>query len=281
MRPGVVGAMRRAPALLAALSLALLCCSCAHVEDADPAGRAGGDGAVVADAGGGLSEEEYEDAMRIVNEQLEAQEGLDPDDIPQALADARAANPDVCAWLYVPGTNVTLPVCRSLRDNSYYLLHDSTGKPSPVGAAYIERENSPDFTDPVTVISGHTYGDIEQQIAFAQLHRLWAEDTFEETERFYVYTPGGRLSYEIASVVAFNDAPILESSGYFADPSVTQSYFDYVSVDSGQAGLFREGIALDAGSDRIVQLVTCELSADGTGRMVVTGVLVGEQEAAS
>lgn len=280
MRSGLAGTALRAFVVLAALVVALLCGSCAHVEDADPAGRAGGDAAVAEDAGGGLSEEEYEDAMRIVAEQLEAQEGLDPGDIPQALADARAANPDVCAWLYVPGTNVTLPVCRSPYDNDYYLLHDATGEPSPVGAAYIEKENSPDFTDPVTVINGHTYGDIEQQIAFAQLHRLWVEEVFEATERFYVYVPGGRLSYDIVSVVAFNDAPILESSGYFADPSVTQSYFDYVSVGSGQAGLFREGVSLDAGSDRIVQLVTCELSADGSARMVVTGALAGEQETA-
>ena len=127
------------------------------------------------------------------------------------------------------------------------------------------------------MVFGHTYGDIEEQIAFAQLHYFLVGDFFSGHDSFSVLLPdGASLEYRVVSALVFNDAPILSSSGYFEDPEVLRAYFGFVSSGGGLEGQVREGAPLDAASDRIVQLETCELSADGTARLVVTGVLAGE-----
>lgn len=274
------------PLLLAlALAAALAFPGCSGTSDVvDPAAsnaeaneraETAKDGNVAAepdDAAGG----EWAEIMRIVGEQLERQESLAPEDIPRAFAEARAANPDVIAWLYVPSTNVTLPVCRHPSDNGYYLYRDAAGEPSPVGAAFVEAENAPDFSDRVTVVNGHTYSDVPDLICFAELHFLLVEEAFDETEEFYVYLPDRVLTCELVSALVFNDSPILATSGYFADETVTQRYFDLVSSGGGLEGRVREGASLDASCDRIVQLTTCELSRRESVRLVVTGRVANE-----
>ena len=67
----------------------------------------------------------------------------------------RRESPDVYAWLYVPNTNVNLPVLQRPGDDFFYLDHDRYGEPAVEGAVFSQMANATDFSDPVTVLYGH------------------------------------------------------------------------------------------------------------------------------
>ena len=64
-------------------------------------------------------------------------------------------NPDVYAWIDVPGTEISYPVLQSAEDNSYYLEHTIEGEKTLPGAIYSENYNSKDFSDYNTILYGH------------------------------------------------------------------------------------------------------------------------------
>ena len=64
-------------------------------------------------------------------------------------------NPDVYAWIAVPGTEIEYPILQHPSDNSYYFMHNSDGSYGYPGCIYTENLNSKDITDNNTVIYGH------------------------------------------------------------------------------------------------------------------------------
>lgn len=64
-------------------------------------------------------------------------------------------NPDVYAWITVPGTEIEYPILQHPSDNSYYFMHNIDGSYGYPGCIYTENLNSKDFADNNTVIYGH------------------------------------------------------------------------------------------------------------------------------
>lgn len=181
--------------------------------------------------------------------------------------------PDVCAWLEVPGTNVNVAVVQNPTDDSYYLDHAADGSYSPVGAAFIELQNASDFTDNVTLIYGH---NISGGAMFSTLELFQDEAFFAEHDRFYLYTPGHVLTYEIVSAYLYDNRHILNSFD-FSDAGVVRDYFDFLVYPQTMSANVREGAFVADGS-RVVQLSTCPDGALSlSARYLVTGVLVDDQ----
>ena len=63
-------------------------------------------------------------------------------------------NPDIFAWLYIPGTNIDLPVLQSPVSDEYYITHDIWGHENATGAVYTEMPNLMNMCDFNTVIHG-------------------------------------------------------------------------------------------------------------------------------
>lgn len=213
--------------------------------------------------------------MRIVKAQ-EKNQSITEIDIPASFKKTMEENSDICAWLYVPGTNVTLPVAQRAGDDSYYLYHDIAGNGSPIGTPFLHPSNSRSFENRVSVVYGHTYMDIDEQIDFAQLHFLLVDDFFDSHATIKIYLPKGEmLEYDIVSALVFNDTDIMKANGNFESRAKTQEYFDFVSGENSLEGNVHEGITLNASTDRIIQLETCEYSNtdDMESRLVVTGKL--------
>ena len=59
-------------------------------------------------------------------------------------------NPDIYAWISIPGTDIDAPVLQHSEDNSFYAAHDAAGEENPVGALYTENYNHTNFDDPLT-----------------------------------------------------------------------------------------------------------------------------------
>lgn len=192
-----------------------------------------------------------------------------PIDFPALKVD----NSDIYAWIYVPGTDVNLPVLQSLTDDNFYLDHNADGDYANEGAIYSQSMNSTDFSDPVTVLYGH---NLVNGSMFSTLHYFENADFFAEHDTFYIYTLGHILTYQVVSAYQYDDRHILNSFD-FSDPAVVREYFDSVLNPASLVSNVREGAQLQA-TDKIVQLSTCTDTVLHTDtRYLVTGVLVDDQ----
>ena len=53
----------------------------------------------------------------------------------------KSENPDIFAWLYLPGTGIDHPVLQSGEADDYYESHDAFGQENGKGALYTELAN--------------------------------------------------------------------------------------------------------------------------------------------
>ena len=77
----------------------------------------------------------------------------DSGDLVIDFAALQAINPDIYAWLEIPGTDISYPVVQHPDDDSYYLRRNSDREYSAGGAIFSEATyNSTDLNDPVTIL---------------------------------------------------------------------------------------------------------------------------------
>lgn len=112
----------------------------------------------------------------------------------------REKNPDIFAWLYIPGTGIDMPVLQSHLSDDHYRTHDAMDEEDSTGALYTEMPNLMDMCDFNTIIHGN---DLEEGAPFKELHLFEDADFFKEHEEFYLYLPDNALTYEI--FVAYYD----------------------------------------------------------------------------
>lgn len=67
-------------------------------------------------------------------------------------------NPDVIAWIEIPGLEISYPVVQG-RDNDYYLHHLITGENHKSGSIFMDFQNQEDLSDRNTIIYGHNMKD--------------------------------------------------------------------------------------------------------------------------
>ncbi len=203
-----------------------------------------------------------------------SQDAADPRvENPIDFASLRLENPDIYAWIYIPGTDVNYPVVQHPTDDTFYLKHNKDGEWSEEGAIYTQLANRTDFSDPVTVIYGH---NLVQGTMFTTLHRFENKDFFDSHEDMYLYTDGHILTYRIIAAYQYDNRHILNSFN-FSDPTIVQQYFDSVLSPDSLVENVREGTTLTS-SDKIVQLSTCTGDSNHiVRRYLVTGVLVSDQ----
>ncbi len=221
---------------------------------------------------------------------------------PIDFAAEQAKAPDTYAWIYVPGTNINLPIMRHPTDDNFYLKHTSEGEESQIGAIYTQSVNSADFSDPVTVVYGHNFPQFD--VMFTELHNFEDAAFFDANDEFYIYMPGRALTYKVVAAYEYDNRHIINSFD-FSDQAVVQGYFDSVLSPESDVAHVREGVSLsaenvgvsagvgapdagsggvgasdaqggDASGDKIVQLSTCTNPSDPAKRYIVTGVLVSD-----
>lgn len=210
-------------------------------------------------------------------EQRRARQDVALEEVPRALEEAMAASPDVCAWVAVPGTNVSLPVLQSADgDDRAYGSRSLDGESDVLGEAFIERANSPLFIDPVTVVYGHAFDDAPN-VAMGQLHLFRDEEFFASHDAFYVNLPDRALEYRIMGAYEVAGEHVLSLLQLGGEGSL-ERYFRYLAKPPGVAAPFRRNVgALDPDADRVVELSTCTMPASAEYRYVVVGLLVGEE----
>lgn len=199
-----------------------------------------------------------------------------PVENPIDFAAWQAKNPDVYAYMNIPNTNVDLPILFSAEEDNYYLVHDIDHNYTIVGAIYSQSMNKQDFTDPVTVLYGHT---LLNGTMFSELHKFEQPEFFEANPYFNVYLPDEILTYEVVSAFEYDNRHIMNTFD-FSNPDQVQEFFDTVQApDSSNVQVRNLEQPLKAGEDSILVLSTCTIPSNDNARFLVVGRLVTTQPA--
>ena len=182
-------------------------------------------------------------------------------------------NPDLYAWIRIPGTSIDNPVAQSSNnDQNYYLHHNYLGNYEFAGTIYSQRHNTKYFLDRVTVLYGH---NMLNGTMFADLHKFSDEDFFEENDVMYIYIDGHILTYKIFAAYEYDDRHILNSFEFHNDEVYTQYLNDCLNPRSSNS-VVREGVELTK-EDRILTLSTCT-NYNSNKRFLVQGVLINDEK---
>ncbi len=178
----------------------------------------------------------------------------------------KAENPDTVGWIrFEEPSVISYPIVKSL-DNQEYLTLTFSRTPNKLGAIFMDKDNSSDFSDRNTIIYGHNMMVGEQM--FTSLHNYNEEEFLRKHPYFYIYDLENKeMKFRIFSVGEIKseednyriDFPTEESVNEFLETCKYSSYYD---VD----------VKLDAES-KIVTLSTCTDSNSEESRFVIQGVL--------
>lgn len=219
------------------------------------------------DASTEVMETETEDA------QEESDSAIAGVDIPQKQLDwneLAKVNPDIYAWIYIPGTQVDYPVLQHPTDNTYYLNYNMNGTRGYPGCIYTEKENSKDFTDFNTVMYGH---NMRNKTMFETLHYYEDKAFFVNNPYVYVYRGDSVLVYEIFAAYIAGNEHILYSYD-FQTQEGRQNYVDL--IEKGASGNLRDDVEV-TGDSHILTLSTC-ISGKAKNRYLVQAVLLNEDD---
>lgn len=195
---------------------------------------------------------------------------------PINFAEIQEKNPDVCAWIQIPGIDIIdYPIMQSAieADDNYYLDHDINGNSKRAGSIYIQKLNHDDFADPNTLIYGH---NMLNGTMFGQLKKFRNRAFFEEHRTIFVYTPGQILEYEIISAFVYDDRHILNSFNFNIE-NECQEFFDECVNPTSFTHQVLDGASLTT-DDKIITLSTC--TSNDSERYLVVGKLIKTTETA-
>ncbi len=192
-------------------------------------------------------------------------------EIPVDFAALQKQNPDIYAWITIPGTVIDYPILHSEEDTDYYLNHTPEKVEGLPGSIYTQNANAADFTDGVTVIYGH---NMKNKTMFGELHNYEDEEFFQNNRVVYIYTPEHILTYKIFAAHVYDNRLIIDSFDILEESGV-QKYLDSIYASRNMVNHFDDNTQV-TGADRIITLSTCMAGQD-TKRYLVQAVLVDEQ----
>lgn len=183
-------------------------------------------------------------------------------------------NPDIYAWLYIPGANINHPILQSVSgDDNYYLTHTVELKENENGCLFTQRNYSDkEFSIPATVIYGHRrrsgemFGTLEKQFS--------AKDGIYKYNTIIIYTPDKELHYQVFGQTQFSDLHIPINYGIFNRSSRMSEFLNDVKTYHTFTRQFDESVTVSDG-DRILILSTC-LVNDENQRYLVLAKLIEE-----
>ena len=192
--------------------------------------------------------------------------------IPVDFEALKQRNPDVYAWITVPGTPIDYPILQSAEDNSYYLTHTIDHEEKTEGAIYTENYNSTSFEDANTLIYGH---DMKNGTMFRSLLEYQDREFFEKNKEVIIYTPDAVRHYEIFAAYPYDNRHILLSFD-FSDKSVYRQYLENIFSIRDMNAYIDTSVEVDT-DDKIITLSTC-YGAQREMRYLIQAVLTDTEQ---
>lgn len=191
-------------------------------------------------------------------------------EIPVNFQELQAMNPDIYAWIEIPGTEVNYPIVQSANDREYYLDHTIEGAEGLPGSIYTENLNTTTFADKNTVIYGHNMKDGSM---FGGLKHYADSAYMEENKQIYIYTPEHIYTYEVFGAVTYDDRHLLLSYD-FNNTEDYQTFLDSLSQMRNMNTYINKERPVTT-EDRILTLSTC--TGNEQQRFLVEAVLIDEK----
>ncbi len=179
----------------------------------------------------------------------------------------RAINPDIVAWVYMPGTIINYPVAHKDGDSEYYLHHNfSLGEGSfgaEFGSIMLSGENAGDFSDEVNILYGHHMRNGSMFALFAELRD---SDIFNEHRTIYLLTPEGNYRLQTFAV---EHVPMTHSSIATPNYATDQEFSDFKQwlLDESIVAPDNDVAALVTDATKLFGFCTCD-GADNTWRYI-------------
>lgn len=217
---------------------------------------------------------EYEKLQQeVVKEEPKPVEEPEPEpvskvEIPIDFAALQQQNPDVYAWIQVPGTEVDYPILQSSNDNTYYLNHTIDGEERKEGAIFTENYNTKTFEDPNTVIYGH---DMKNGSMFQSIHKYMDRSFFDNNRDIVIYMPDQILHYKIFAAYLTDNKHLLMNYNFWSKDEYQQYLNSIFSMRDMNA--FIDTSTEVTTEDKIITLSTC-YAGISTQRYLVQAVLV-------
>ncbi|MDO4890385.1 MAG: class B sortase [Coriobacteriaceae bacterium] len=189
----------------------------------------------------------------------------------------RAINPDVIAWVYVPDTPISYPVCWRKDDNQTYLdvnFDGAHGVFTGAGAIFLDGEAKPDFSCPVNFLFGHHMNDGSM---FACLSDFADAGVFGEHREVYLLTPDYNYQFTTFALVRTVGTDYLVMHD-FANEAERVKYI----ADKEERSLATpdEGSPNPKQMGKLLALSTCDYN-EADGRAVLFASLVDAVEPAA
>lgn len=214
---------------------------------------------------------EKESQNQVNQEESETSETKEMDlMIPVDFEALQKINPDIYAWITIPGTEIDYPVLQSETDDAVYLTNSAELEESPAGAIFSEKANAKDFSDAHTVLYGHNMKD---GTMFAGLHQYEEEAFFDEHRTVTIYTPDAIRYYRIFAAYLYDDRHLLQSFDC-TDERVFSAYIHNIMSQRNLCSTIDDTAEIGKG-DRILTLSTC-YGTEREKRYLVQAVLVKE-----
>ena len=179
-----------------------------------------------------------------------------------SLESLRNINPDIYAWIKVPGTNINYPVAKT-DNNEYYLDHAYTGDNLVNGSIYADFRCVLPITENYnTVLYGH---NVTSGSMFNHVTHFFKPEVFENTN-IYIYTFDGIYVFKPFSI---HEAAY--DSGY-VDMGFDAEEFVAFATELAEMSDIKTDVTFTPG-DRLITLSTCT-NGISTQRYALHGVLI-------
>jgi len=174
----------------------------------------------------------------------------------------KTENPDILAWLTIPGTVIDYPIVQST-DNSYYLEHDVKKRKNKNGTIFLDYRNNADFSDFNSILHGH---HMKSGQMFQNLVKFKDEDFFDNHTTAILYTPAKTYALEIVAVAVVPQNSVLYTYA-FASPAEKETHLSEI-INS--AKFIRETDMTV--NDRLITMSTCSYEFKDARTIVIARI---------
>lgn len=175
-------------------------------------------------------------------------------------------NPDIIAYLKVPGTNIDYVVVKG-NDNEYYLNHNINKEKNVSGWIFADYHNTFNTTDKNIVIYGH---NTRNGSMFGTLKNILNKDWYENTDnrKILLITELGTYYYQVFSTYT------IEPEDYYINTDfASNEEFETFINKIKKRSIYNYGVNISI-EDKILTLSSC--ISEGKKRVVLHAKLIGD-----
>lgn len=172
----------------------------------------------------------------------------------------RVINPQITAWITIPGADISYPVVQG-SDDEFYLQHNFEGKEDLFGCIFLGSAHSKDLTDTHSFLYGH---NMEGNMMFANLNRYEQPEFLRQCPQIEITTPERKFFYKIFSV----EQAVPQSAAFVYGYGLSTPAYKQQLETLQKNSMYETGVEVDD-SQPMVTLITCNSRLDRDIRMAV------------